>query len=137
MEKHLSLTDQEFEEQFSSCKMNSEVFSHEAHLRLAWIHINKYGFHTALQNISQQLKAFVEHAGAKDKYNKTLTLAAVNAVNHFVRKSKATNFETFIIEFPSLKNNFKGLIKSHYSVDIFNSTIAKKEFLEPDLLPFD
>ncbi len=35
-----------------------------------------------------------------------------------------------------LKNNFKTLIGSLYSVDVFNTIKAKTEFLEPDLRLF-
>ena len=137
MEPHLRLSDLEFEQQFQDCTLNPELFTHEAHLRLAYIHINKYGVKLAERNITSQLKAFVIHLGALDKYNETLTLAAVKAVYHFTLKSKSSDFQSFVLEFPRLKSNFRELMASHYSVDIFNSNKAKKEFLEPDLLPFD
>lgn len=136
MEAHYKLSDTEFEEQFIDCKLDPSIFSHEGHLRLAWININQYGLEQAEENIQSQLQNFVEFAGAKDKYNTTLTIAAIRAVGHFMAKSNAVNFKDFIEEFPQLKNNFKTLIESHYSFDVFNSLKAKAEFLEPDLLPF-
>lgn len=137
MTDHFQLSDVDFEKQFESCQLNPELFSHEAHLRLAWIHIKKYGIDKTLQNIQMQLKAYVKHVGAEDKYHKTITIAAVKAVYHFILKSESDNFQDFITEFPRLKHNFKGLMDSHYSVDIFSSKNSKKEYLEPDLLPFD
>lgn len=137
MEKHFNLTDSEFEKQFENCELDPSEFSHEAHLRLAWIHINKYGIEKAIHNVQAQLLNFVKHAGAEGKYNKTLTIAALKAVYHFMLKSKSENFNDFIAEFPRLKTNFKDLINSHYGIDVFNSEKAKKKFLEPDLLPFD
>jgi hypothetical protein len=137
MEKHLELADLEFEKQFSNCRLNPEIFTHEAHLRLAWIHVTKYGQESALQTVSQQLFNFVDSVGARDKYNHTLTIAAVKAVYHFTNKTKADNFVDFIKEYPRLKFNFKDLMGFHYSIDIFNLEKAKHSFLEPDLLPFD
>lgn len=137
MQKHRSLSDAEFKEQFLSCALNPAVFSHEAHLRLAWLTIEQYGLDKAEQEVEQQLLNFVEFVGAKDKYHKTLTLAAMKIVNHFMQKSGSDNFTDFIQEFPQLNKNFKELIASHYSVDIFKSEKAKRAFLEPDLLPFD
>ena len=136
MEVHYKLSDTEFEKHFIACKLDPSIFSHEAHLRLAWIHIHKYGMEQAVENIQTQLQNFVASAGAVDKYNTTLTIAAVRAVGHFIEKSNTTNFKDFIKEFPQLKNNFKALIESHYSFDVFNSLKAKTEFLEPDLQPF-
>ena len=60
----------------------------------------------------------------------------MSAVNHFKEQSKSDNFNGFIIEFSQLKNNFKALIASHYSFDIFKSIRSKTEFIAPDLLPF-
>ncbi|WP_298761140.1 hypothetical protein [uncultured Psychroserpens sp.] len=137
MKTHFQLNDKEFEKQFSTCELNQELFNHEAHLRLAWIHINAYGIDRALTNIQSQLQNFVSFVGAKDKYNTTLTIVAVKIVYHFILKSKSHDFKGFIIEFPQLNNSFKEFIKAHYSFDIFNSEKAKMTFLEPDLLAFD
>jgi len=134
---HFQYTDEQFEQLFENCQLNPDLFSHEAHLRLAWIHITKYNIDDALENIQSQLKAYVKHLGAEDKYNKTVTIAAVKAVYHFVLKSTSDNFRDFINEFPRLKSSFKGLMDSHYGIDIFNSEEAKKEYLRPDKLPFD
>lgn len=136
MEDHFILSDNEFEQQFESCKFNPSMFNHEAHLRLAWIHINTYGIDKALENVQLQLQNFVAHVGAKDKYNVTLTVAAVKAVHHFMLKSQSSNFKDFIEEFPRLKYNFNDLMGFHYGIDVFNSTEAKAKYLEPDLLPF-
>ena len=137
MEKHVNLTDIKFEKQFATCDLDPSIFSHEAHLRLAWIHIMKYGMEQAEKNIREQLQKFVAFAGETAKYNTTLTIVAVRAVDHFIRQSKADCFKDFITEFPQLKNNFRALIHSHYSFDIFNSQKAKTQYLEPDLLPFN
>jgi hypothetical protein len=76
------------------------------------------------------------YIGAADKYNKTLTIAGIKAVNHFIKRSQSHNFYDFIHEFPRLKNNFRELMRAHYSQDIFTLPSAKRKFLEPDLLPF-
>lgn len=137
MEKHFNLTDTEFEEQFENGSLDPALFSHEAHLRLAWIHLKKYGREKAVQNICSQLVNYVNMLGASGKYNKTLTVAAINAVYHFMQRYGADNFENFIAEFPRLKYNFKDLVAAHYKKDIYTSALAKNEFLLPDLLAFD
>ncbi len=136
MEEHFKLSDSELERQFIACELNPSVFSHEAHLRLAWINIDKYGLEQAVKNIQNHLMNFVSHLGAEDKYHMTVTIAAVQAVNHFMEKSKSNNFNDFITEFPQLKNKFKELLNSHYSFDIFSSSKAKQSYLEPDVFAF-
>ncbi len=137
MEKHFALSDSEFEQKLINCELNPSEFSHEAHLRLAWINIKRYGIEKAEKKIQTHLLKFVNSVGAKDKYNMTLTLAATKAVYHFMLKSSSNNFKNFITEFPRLKYNFKELMSCHYGFDIYNSIKAKTEFLEPDLIPFD
>ncbi len=136
MERHRKLKDTEFERQFADSTLNPTLFTHEAHLRLAWIHINTYGMDAACTNISDQIMKFATKHGDPDKFNKTVTIAAIKAVNHFTQRSGSNNFQDFIEEFPRLKYNFKTLLDCHYGFDIFNSTTARKEYLEPDLLPF-
>ena len=137
MELHFDLSDAVFEKQFENCELNPAIFSHEAHLRLAWIHIKKYGLEKAIENICCQLLEYVDVVGARDKYNQTLTIAAIRAIYHFMNTSGSDNFYDFIQEFPRLKTNFRDLMASHYTMDIFNSAQAKQMYLEPDLVPFD
>ncbi|MEL6812630.1 MAG: hypothetical protein AAFP76_14975 [Bacteroidota bacterium] len=137
MEKHDHFTDIEFEKQFRHGLLHPDYFSHQAHLRLAWIHINNYGIDAAILNITAQIKNFTKIHGAEDKYNETVTIAAIRAVYHFWLKSESDNFKNFIAEFPRLQYNFRELLGYHYAFDIFISEEAKTHYLEPDLLPFD
>lgn len=130
------LTDEEFELQFANSSLDPKLFSHEAHIRLAWIHIKKYGVNKAIDNIRKQLQKYVQNSGISDKYNETLTIAAIKAVNHFIQKSDYQTFDEFISDNEKLKANFKVIIGQHYSFDIFQSIEAKEKYFEPDLLKF-
>ena len=137
MEDQYQLTDLEFSTAFKKATLNPKLFNHEAHLRLAWIYINRDGIENAITQVCCEIINYATSLGAVNKYNETVTVAAVKAVYHFYLKSKSNNFRDFIKEFPRLKTNFKDLLAQHYGIDIFNSEIAKCSFLEPDLLPFD
>ncbi len=133
---HCDLTDEELESKFENHSLHAGYFSHEAHIRLAYIHLQKYGLDQAEKNMSEQIKSYALAKGAKDKYNETVTIAAVKTVDHFMRKAESTNFEEFILEFPRLSTNFKELLGQHYGFDVFGNPEAKKQFMEPDLAPF-
>jgi hypothetical protein len=135
-EKHQLLTNEQFEEKFKNCSMAPVLITHEAHLRLAYIHIKKYGIKKAIRNLCQQLSKFDKKFGDGTKFNKTVTIASVKLLNHFMNRSNAVNFRGLITEYPKLKSNFLSLLKNHYKLDIFNSKLAKQRFLEPDLMPF-
>jgi len=136
MDNHLRLSDSAFKNSFEDTSLSPDLFNHEAHLRLAWLHINNSGIESAKKIVSEQIFNFVKKLEAQDKFNLTLTMAAVEVVNHFYNKSTSNNFVDFINEFPRLKTNFKDLISTHYGFDIYNFEKAKLQYLEPDLLPF-
>ncbi len=137
LNSHHTLSDLEFELQFRNGSLDPVLFTHEAHLRLAWIHIRKYGLDKAIDNVTTQIKSYVAKLGASDKYNDTVTVAAVYAVQHFISKKESDQFEDFIKNHPVLINDFRSLLMSHYKTDIFKSAEAKKKFLKPELTPFE
>lgn len=137
MTNHNNFSDLAFVTAFQQCRLRPEQFGHEAHLRLAWLYLENYGLEKAIQLVQKDLKKYVSHWGASDKYNTTLTIASVRAVYHFMERSESNTFKEFIAEFPKLKYQFMELLSCHYAIDIFNSEAAKVAYLEPELLPFD
>ena len=137
MKTHFSLDDPSFERAFETMELDPVLFTHEAHIRLAWLHIKQYGLEKAVFNLNKQIKNFAEKHGNPMKYNKTVTTASVHAVAHFMARSEAENFSDFINSNPKLLGNLKGLLMSHYSIDIFSDEFGRTQYLEPDLIPFD
>lgn len=133
---HKQFTDDELEEKFESFQLKPGMFSHEAHLRLAHIHITKYGAATAEKNMVNQIKGYAESLGVFDKFNKTVTIASVRTMNHFLNKSKSSSFQELTRLHPELLHDFKGILRQHYSFNVFGDKRAKQEFVEPDLMPF-
>ena len=117
--------------------LHPEVFSHEAHLRWGWLLLENNDLEEAIDKACNQLRHYTKHLGASDKYNETVTIAAMRAIYHFRLKSDANNFRDFISGAPRLKTSFRELMDSHYSENIFKSPIAKNQYLEPDKAPFD
>lgn len=137
LRSHNELTDTEFEDRFKDCTLNPKLFSHEAHIRLAWIHITKYGIKKAEQSFNHQILKYISTLGAQEKYNATVTIAGIKVVYHFIQQSSATDFYVFIEKNKRLVTDFKGLLMSHYRTNIFESAKAKKAFIEAELIPFD
>ncbi len=135
-EKHRLMDDESFLMSMDNCTLDPSMFAHEAHLRLAYLNILNHGKLMAAEKVNHAILKYTSYLGAEDKYNKTLTTAAVLAVAHFEAKSMSRNFQALLEAFPRLKTHFKELMRCHYSVDIFNCSSAKVEYLEPDLLPF-
>lgn len=136
MMTHLDYSDDQFESEFDNCSFDPSLFTHEAHLRLAYIHIKKYGQEAAIENICNQIKAFDAHFGDGTKFHKTISVAAVKIMNHFMNKQRGLGFEKLIKSYPRLITSFKDLINQHYSQNILNNPKAKGSFLLPDLQEF-
>jgi hypothetical protein len=137
MEHHRSLTDGELERNFNDCTLEPSWFTHEAHLRLAWIQLSLYDVDQACKQICRQIIQFDNTHGKGDKFHKTITIAAVKIVAHFKEKTKSDSFSDLLTAVPRLKTHFKYLLNQHYSEDIFKSPVAATTYLEPDLFPFD
>lgn len=133
----MHLSDTEFEEQFANCTLDPTLFTHSGHLRLAYVHIKKYGPEQAIRNICTQIEAYDKAFGDGMKYHTTVTVAAVAVMDHFIRKSGSETFSDFIKEFPRLESHFRDILAQHYSFNIFKDARAKADFIKPDLLPFD
>lgn len=137
MKSHRELSDELFEIHFREGNFSPELFTHEAHLRLSWIHIRKYGLQQAEVNVVTQLRDFVQKVGAADKFHLTLTIAALQVMHHFIKKAPKTTFTDLLERHPVLVNDFKSLIEAHYSKEILASSDAKNQYLMPDLLNFN
>lgn len=137
MENHFQLSDHEFVYVFKTQTLNPKIFTHEAHIRLAWIYLNSYTIEQAIEQFSNELLELVTLHNATDKFNKTLTVAAFNIINNFKVNSNTVDFRTFIKAYPELVLDFRSLVKKHYTKDVFNCPKAKKSFVEPDLILFN
>ncbi len=137
MKNHTELTDEQFLKTFSSCELLPSLFNHEAHIRLAWILLTNNGLEKAREEVVKLIGDYVHHLNQEDKFNLTLTIAATEIISNKVQLSSTIEFQDFIDEFPGLITEFKTSIYQHYSFDIFNSDVAKTQYLPPDLIPFD
>lgn len=136
IKSHFDYTDEEFETIFENFRLKPLMFTHEAHLRLAYIHIKKYGPEEAEINMCSLIKGYAESLGVPEKFNMTVTIASIKAMHHFICKAKSDNFKDLTQEFPRLLTHFREIIARHYSFNVFADRQAKQEYVAPDLLPF-
>lgn len=133
---HLDYSNDQFLLGFSSGNFPPLLFSHEAHLRLAFLLIQKYGARTAADELCHLIRRFDQQHGDGTKFNVTVTVASCKVVFHFMQKASQANFSSLLEEFPQLKTDFLRLLRTHYGFDIFRHPQAKAEYMEPNLLPF-
>lgn len=128
-EKHYLLSNIELETKFENGKLSPKHLTHEAHMRLAYIHIKKYGLKQAIKNLCKQIDAFDIKHGDGTKFNTRITIASAKIVALFMGKAKSTNFKEMLIEFPQLRSNFCELLRKHYKLDFFKQD-KEENYLE-------
>ncbi len=136
MHHHSELSDEAFELQFASGVFPASLFIHEAHLRLGFIHIKKYGIEKAIEQVSQQIQQLVISIGAQEKYHHTVTIAALHILNHYIRKNPEAPFQQLLASEPQLLADFKSILNKHYSESILASPEARHQYFPPDLTSF-
>lgn len=136
MDTHFDWSDEAFLRDFSNLEFPPALFNHEAHLRLAFIHLRRDGLEKSVVVFPQLLKAFVQSQGAMEKYHETLTVAGLFILDHFMKKNSGSDFRGLIENFPHLKDHFRELVAAHYSDKKLQHPSAKSAYQIPDLLPF-
>jgi len=137
LEKHWRFSDEVYEQKFRDIKFPPLYFSHEAHLRLAYIHLEKYGLEQSIENMCTQIYDFAIKYGATMKFNATVTYASLQIMYHYMGKGESDSFSDLMKEFPNLLQDFKGEIQQYYSWDVFRSPKAKATIHKPDLKSFE
>jgi hypothetical protein len=145
------MTDDEFLTAFEECKVERKEWTHEAHIRMAWLYLTqlppaKDVFDRVRSGIKKLNATFARQrsplcmraAAPKDArgltgYHETMTVAFVTVIAS--RIAPGEDFAAFRDHNPDLfEHNFPTILK-HYSPARLYSPTAKKEFIEPDLIP--
>lgn len=109
-EKHRQLSDKDFIRLFNECTLDPDIFTHEAHLRLAWLLIKEHGLQLATEMLCSQIMQFDRQHGKGTKFNKDVTLAAAQLVDDLQRQSHDRSFTDFIGHHPRLFTDFGTLL---------------------------
>jgi hypothetical protein len=124
------MTDLEFLDAFEQQRL--QHFSHYAHLRMAWLYLSKYGWDDGLSRIRKGIQDFAAHY-ASQKYHETMTLFWAQLVYYAITKApNKSKFSEFIELYPHLLDS--SLHVRHYSCDVLQSEIARREWVTPDLV---
>ena len=131
---HFDFDDSTFLHDFANCTFPPQLFTHEAHLRLAWILLKSNDPMVAGERLCAMINRFDKQFGDGTKYHCTVTMAAAHIVNHFIR-DKEESFCEFIDANPRLMTHFKEMVVAHYSEDVFGNTDAAQTY-HPPIQPF-
>lgn len=127
---NVELTDEEFLRRYEAHTLAD--FSHEDHLRMAFLYARRGGAGAAVAG-ARRIRGLAQAAGAPQKYHETLTVAWARVVWHHTVASETSGFAEFVQAHPQLLR--RDLLAAHYSHEVLFSAAARAGFVEPDLAP--
>lgn len=122
---------------FLELSLPSTAWTHEAHLRMAWLVLSIYHFDEALERIRSGINRYNDNVIKKEKaYHETITVAFTRLISAG-RESLPVHhrFEDFKAANPLLFDRQLTALLKHYRNSTLFSAEARSRFVEPDLAP--
>jgi hypothetical protein len=131
-------TDAEFLQAFEAQRLPLDQWHHRDHIRLAYLYLRQLPFDQAAARIRAGIKAHNAAHAIPDLptsgYHETMTIAWLRLVAMVLHEyGPEQTADAFCDAHPELLQ--KKILRMFYSKDLFMSSRAKAEFVEPDLAP--
>lgn len=132
------MTDQTFLEAFTQCTLPEASWTHEAHVRAAYLFADQLDWPEALTEMRIRIQAYNAATGTPEAidrgYHETITQAFMRLI--FAACRQGGPWETaaeFMAGHPELMT--KKALRRYYSRELIMSWEAKRGFVAPDLQP--
>jgi hypothetical protein len=127
------MTDDEFLAAFDACTLSKPLWTHEAHVRLAWICLGRMPFAAARDHARAGIRKYNESLGNTTGYHDTVTVAFVRIIA--ARRRPGETFAEFREANPDVFSKDEPILLSYYSKPRLDSAAARARFVESDLRP--
>ncbi len=132
------MTDDEFLHAFEACALTRADWTHEAHVRMAWLYARR---ETTLEQALARMRAGIPKLNASlgtdpSLYHETVTCAFGTAV--YKRATAPTSGQTwtdFRVNHPELFDKSSPLLHRHYAPETLKLDAARLTFVPPDRAP--
>ena len=94
------MTDDELVGAFETATLPPELFSHAAHVRVAWWYMRRHGLSGAADRFRDALRRFAAKLGAEHKYHETITVAYLLLIAERLGRSPDAPWEAFAAAHP-------------------------------------
>lgn len=132
---HDPLTDDEFLADFLACRLRAADFDHRAHVRMAWLLLERQSLDDAVESICTGIQRFALHLGATTKFHRTMSEALTRLIASKAAAAGPTTWSGFAHANPQLMSNVRGLLAQYYSPELLDSDTARQRFVAPDRAP--
>jgi hypothetical protein len=128
------MSDDEFLSAVLACTLAPAQFNHMGHVRVAWIHLQRYPFDEAVFRTCAAIKSYAAHLGATTKFHWTVREALMHLLHNGGAADRRLNWSAFIARNNDLLANARGHLARHYSDAMLEA--GRESFVMPDRLPF-
>jgi hypothetical protein len=127
------MSDDEFLSAFLACTLPPAQFNHLGHVRIAWIHMQRYLLDDAICRTCAAIKAYAAHLGAVAKFHWTVTEALMRLLHQGGAADRRLDWTAFIARNDDLLVNACNHVARHYTERALEA--GRASFVAPDLLP--
>lgn len=127
------MTDDEFLAAFEAGALPRSAWTHQAHIRMAWLYLTRLPAEQATQKARAGIRAYNSAQGNHTGYHDTVTVAFVRLIAS--RLAAGEGFAAFLDRNSDLIDRGRPPLLRHYSRGRLESDEARTKFVEPDLLP--
>ena len=127
------MSDDEFLAAFNALTLPPAQFNHRAHMRLAWIALQRHPFEDAVERTCEGIRAYATHLGAAGKFNWTVTQALMQLMRDAGAADRALAWEAFEERARGLLGGARERLSLHYSDEALEA--GRHAFAQPDRLP--
>lgn len=135
------MTDEEILQALENLSLPFDRWTHRAHVRVAFMYLQRYSFSDAMNRIRTSIKAYNAHHKVPESstsgYNETTTHAFLQLIaatmSAYCQSHPTPDAEGFCDTHPQLMT--RHALRLFYSPQRRMHPLAKTQFIEPDLAP--
>lgn len=130
------MTDAEFLKAFESCCLSADQWTHQAHVRMAWLYLQRMPLPLAIPVVREGIKRYNVSLNKPLGYHETITQAFLHLISDRIQNGKVPqSFELFCSQHPDLLDREMKALLAHYQKETLFSQLARETFVCPDVSP--
>lgn len=130
------MTDDAFLDAFERCLLPRELWTHAAHVRMAWLYLRRAPIDRVVPDVRERIGRYNLSLGNPDGYHETITIASLRVIDDRIRRDPGVDtFAEFSMRNPDLLDRTISALLVYYRRETLFGPEARAGFVEPDLSP--
>jgi hypothetical protein len=130
------MTDIEFLQAFEQCSLPENQWTHQAHVRMAWLYLQQEPLSQVIPVVCDGIKRYNASLKKSLAYHETITQAFLHLISYRMQIGDSDqSFEEFCVQNPDLLDRRMTALLTHYRKKTLLSQAARESFVSPDRSP--